>query len=423
MHEISTYAQAEAYLLDTIDEVVSRRTSYKLDRMRAFLRRLGDPHLAYPTIHVGGTSGKGSTATMIASVLQADGKRTGLHTKPHLRSMTERARINGIPIAPERFAALLNEMMPAIDRTIPEHGRPTYYETLLALSFVYFAGERVDVAVIEVGLGGRLDATNLIQPKVAAITSIGYDHTEVLGTTIEAIAFEKAGIAKPGVPLVLADVPPAAEAVVASYAAEIGAPLIRVRDVIHADVLATLTLPVLGIFQRTNAATALAVFGQLPAELRPRRDSVERGLAGLVLLGRMEFIAGHPAVLFDIAHNVEKAGALVASLRDRFAGRRIHYVVAVGESKDARGILQVLASLPSTFTFTSFSVTGRRAVLPQRLATIAESLGGWGRAIADPLEALTVARRTAAPEDVVVVTGSTFIVAVLREWYMPTAVS
>jgi dihydrofolate synthase / folylpolyglutamate synthase len=128
-------------------------------------------------------------------------------------------------------------------------------------------------------------------------------------------------------------------------------------------------------------------------------------------------------VLFDIAHNVEKAEALVASLRDRFAGRRIHYVVAVGESKDARGILQVLASLPSTFTFTSFSVTGRRAVLPQRLATIAESFGGWGRAIADPIEALTVARRTAAPEDVVVVTGSTFIVAVLREWYMPTAVS
>jgi dihydrofolate synthase / folylpolyglutamate synthase len=423
MHEISTYAQAEAYLLDTIDEMVSRRTSYKLDRMRAFLRRLGDPHLAYPTIHVGGTSGKGSTATMIASVLQADGKRTGLHTKPHLRSMTERARINGTPIAPERFAALLNEMMPAIDRTTPEHGRPTYYETLLALSFVYFANERVDVAVIEVGLGGRLDASNLIQPKVAAITSIGYDHTEVLGTTIEAIAFEKAGIAKPGVPLVLADVPPPAEAVVANYAAEIGALLVRVRDVVRADVLATLPLPVLGIFQRTNAATALAVFGQLPAELRPRRDAVDRGFAGLVILGRMEFIAGHPAVLFDIAHNVEKAEALVASLRDRFAGRRIHYVVAVGESKDARGILQVLASLPSTFTFTSFSVTGRRAVLPQRLATIAESFGGWGRAIADPIEALTVARRTAAPEDVVVVTGSTFIVAVLREWYMPTAVS
>lgn len=423
MHEITTYAQAEAYMLDTIDETVSPRTSYKLDRMRAFLRRLGDPHLAYPTIHIGGTSGKGSTATMIASVLQADGKRTGLHTKPHLRSMTERARIDGVPIAPERFASLLNEMMPAIQHTTSEHGRPTYYETLLALSFVYFAGERVDVAVIEVGLGGRLDGTNVIMPKVAAITSIGYDHTDVLGTTIEAIAFEKAGIAKPDVPLVLANVPPAAEAVVASCAAEIGARLVHVRDVVRADALASLPLPVLGIFQRTNAATALAVFGQLHAELRPQRDAIERGFAALAIAGRMEFIAGHPAVLFDIAHNVEKAEALVASLREQFAGHRIHYVVAVAERKDARGILQVLSSLPSTFTFTSFSVTGRRAVLPQRLATMAESFGGWGRSIADPIEALTVARRTAAPEDVVVVTGSTFLVAVLREWYMPTAVS
>lgn len=423
MREITTYAQAEAYMLDTIDEVVSRRTSYKLDRMRAFLRRLGDPHLTYPTVHVGGTSGKGSTATMIANVLQADGKRTGLHTKPHLHLMTERARIDGIPIAPERFASLLNEMMPAIESTTSEHGRPTYYETLLALAFVYFAGERVDVAVIEVGLGGRLDGTNVITPKVAAITSIGYDHTEVLGTTIEEIAFEKAGIAKPGVPLVLADVPPAAEAVVAGYAAEIGARLVYVRAVVRADALASLRLPVLGIFQRINAATALAVLGQLPDELRPQSDAVERGFAALVIPGRMEFVAGHPGVVFDIAHNVEKAESLVASLRAHFAGQRIHYVVAVGDRKDARGILQVLASLPSTFTFTSFSVTGRQAILPQRLAMIAESFGGWGRAIVDPIEALTVARRTAAPDDVVVVTGSTFLVAVLREWFTPTAVS
>ena len=130
---ISSFAEAQAYLLQTIDELVSRRTSYKLDRMRALLRELGDPHLAYPTIHVGGTSGKGSTATMIAAVLQAAGKRTGLHTKPHLHSMTERARIDGAPIQPERFAAVLNAMMPAIERIAPQHGSPTYYEALLAL--------------------------------------------------------------------------------------------------------------------------------------------------------------------------------------------------------------------------------------------------------------------------------------------------
>jgi dihydrofolate synthase / folylpolyglutamate synthase len=440
MNGISTFAAAQAYLLATIGETVSRHTSYKLDRMRAFLRELGDPHMAYPTIHIGGTSGKGSTSTMIASVLQAGGKRTGLHTKPHLRSMTERARIDGIPIGPDRFAATLNAMMPAIERTTAEYGRPTYYETLLALTFAYFAEERVDVAVIEVGIGGRLDGTNVIVPEVAAITSIGYDHTDVLGTTIESIALEKAGIAKTGVSLVVADVPAVAQAVIERYAAEVGAPVIRVRDVVRVEVehdgeepyvqaLSVLTragryslrIPALGIFQRVNAATAITVLEQLGGELRPDREAIVRGFAQLAIRGRMELIGGHPAVLFDIAHNVEKAESLVASLRERFGDRRIHYVVAIGESKDARRILQTLASLRSTFTFTSFDAAGRRAILPQRLATIAESFGGWGRAIGDPIEALTVARRTAAPEDVVVVTGSTFVVAVLLEWYTPTA--
>lgn len=416
MKRIASYEQAEAYLIDTIDEVVSRRTSYKLDRMRAFLRELGDPHRAYPTIHVGGTSGKSSTATMIAAALQAGGHRTGLHTKPHLRSMTERARIDGEPISPDRFASLLDAMMPAIERTVAAFGRPTYYETLLALAFAYFAEERVDVAVIEVGLGGRLDGTNVIEPLVAAITSIGYDHTDVLGETIEEIALEKAGIAKAGVPLVLAAVPPAAQAVIERYATEVGAPVVRVQSA------GDLPLGVLGIFQRANAATALAVLAQLGETLRPDASALARAFATLAIPGRMELVAGRPAVVFDIAHNQEKAAALVASLRERFAGRRIHYVVAIGESKDARNILQILAELPSTFTFTAFSAAGRHAIPPSRLSTIAESFGSWGRAIADPFEAFAVARRVAEFDDVVVVTGSTFIVAGLREWYAPTTV-
>jgi dihydrofolate synthase/folylpolyglutamate synthase len=416
MNDPLNYESAEAYLLGTIDETVSRRTSYKLDRMRAFLRELGDPHRAYPTIHIGGTSGKSSTATMIATALQASGSRTGLHTKPHLRSMTERARIDGKPILPQRFAALLETMMPAIERTTAQHGRPTYYETLLALAFAYFAQEHVDIAVIEVGLGGRLDGTNVIVPLVAAITSIGFDHTEVLGSTLEAIAFEKAGIAKPGVPLVLAAVPPSAAAVIERYAAEVGAP------VVHVHVRDDVPLPVLGIFQRANAATALTVLEQLGAGLRPSRDAIARGFAALAIPGRMELIAGKPAVLFDVAHNVEKATSLVASLRERFAGRRIHYVVAIGESKDARHILEILAELPSTFTFTSFSTAGRRAIPPARLAATAESFGSWGRVIGDPIEALTVTRRVSEVDDLVVVTGSTFVVAELRQWYAPTPV-
>jgi dihydrofolate synthase/folylpolyglutamate synthase len=418
---ITSYAQAQEYLLDTIDEVVSRRTSYKLDRMRALLRELGDPHRAYRTVHVGGTSGKSSTSTMIAAALQAAGKRTGLHTKPHLHAMTERARIDGAPIERERFAALLDAMMPAIERTAAQFGRPTYYETLLALAFVYFADERVDVAVIEVGLGGRLDGTNLVLPMVAAITSVGYDHTDVLGSTIEAIAFEKAGIAKPGVPLVLAVVPATALAVIERYAAEVGAPLVYVSAAAR-RAAAELRLRTLGGFQRANAATAIAVLERIDDDLRPTRAETARALEELDIPGRMERFSAHPDVVFDVAHNVEKAEALVAALRESFPGRRIHYVVAIGESKDARRILEVLAELPSTFTFTSFAASGRRAIRPQRLAMIAESFRSWGRAISDPIEALTVARRTATVDDVVVVTGSTFLVADVRQWFVPSAV-
>ncbi len=296
MRRIASYAEAETYLFDTIDETVSRRTSYKLDRMRALLSELGDPHRAYPTIHVGGTSGKGSTATMIAGALHAAGKRTGLHTKPHLGAMTERARIDGASIPPERFAVLLDEMLPAIARAAAQHGRPTYYETLLALAFKYFADERVDVAVIEVGLGGRLDGTNVILPVVAAITSVGYDHTDVLGETIEAIAFEKAGIAKPRVPLVLAPMPAAALQVIERYASGVGAPIVHVAQVVRvererteergAQMLSVFTprgsyrlrLAVAGAFQRTNAATAIAVLEQLADELRPRPEEIVAAL-------------------------------------------------------------------------------------------------------------------------------------------------
>ncbi|HEY6325601.1 MAG TPA: folylpolyglutamate synthase/dihydrofolate synthase family protein [Candidatus Cybelea sp.] len=440
MRRISSYAEAEAYLLGTIDETVSPRTSYKLDRIRALLRELGDPHRAYPAIHVGGTSGKGSTATMIAGALQAAGKRTGLHTKPHLVAMTERARVDGVAIPQERFAALLDEMLPAIARAAAKHGRPTYYETLLALSFKYFADERVDVAVIEVGLGGRLDGTNVILPVVAAITSVGYDHTDVLGTTIEAIASEKAGIAKPGVPLVLAAMPAAARAVIERYAAEVGAPVVRVEQVVRVDrepaeergaqTLSVVTpresyrlrLAVAGAFQRANAATAIAVLEQLADQLRPRPEAIAAALRDVAIPCRMELVWANPTVVFDVAHNAEKAESLVVSLREWFPLRRVHYVVAIGESKDARRILEILGTIDSTFTFTSFAATGRKAIRPQRLAALAESLGGWGRAITDPVEALTVARRMAAIDDVVVVTGSTFVVAGLREWYVPTAV-
>lgn len=434
------FSQAQAYLLGSVNETLSRREPYRLDRMYAFLREMGDPQNQYPTIHVGGTSGKGSTSTMIAAALTASGKRTGLHTKPHLRSMTERARIDGVNVTEERFAELLTEMMPAIESVTQEHSRPSYYETLLALAFLHFAHERVDAAVIEVGVGGKLDGTNVLRPRVCVITNVGLDHTDILGETVEEIAQDKAGIAKPGIPLVSAVDHPGARAVIEAQCKAAGAPFIPVLDTARIEDVRlepfsqrfTVTtpqhtydvaLPVLGEFQRVNAATAILALEQLSEDLRPSKEALEDGLARVNLPGRMEYFPSHPGVVFDVAHNPDKAAHLANSLRAAFPDRRFSFVIAIGESKDAHDILQAFSGLGASFIFTSFETQGRTAAKPQRLASIAEDLGVWGRSIADPVEALGIARRNAGADDVVVVTGSTFVVAELRDWWMEHVVA
>ena len=435
------FQQAQSYLLGTLNETASRREPYRLDRMRTFLRELGDPQEQYPTLHVGGTSGKGSTSTMLASVLTAAGKRTGLHTKPHLRSMTERARIDGTALSEERFAEILEAMMPAIERVTREYSRPSYYETLLALAFVHFAEEKVDAAVIEVGVGGKLDGTNVLRrPRVSIITNVGLDHTDILGETLEEIAADKAGIARAGVPLVSAVDHPGARAVIEAHAREVGAPFVPVLDVTSVEprqappfmqsfALTTpaatydITLPVLGTFQQRNAATAVVALEQIDGDLRPSADAIRQGLERFNLAGRMEYFPAHPGVVFDVAHNPDKAAHLVESLIAAFPGTRFTCVVAVGESKDAHEILHAFTDLPALYIFTSFDTQGRTATKPARLLSIAESLGMSGRAVADPVEALNIARRNASADDVIVVTGSTFIVAELREWWMEHVVA
>ncbi len=430
-----TFASAQSYLLGLINENASRRMPNRLDRIRAFLEALGNPQDAYPTVHVAGTSGKGSTSTMIAAALQASGKRTGLHTKPHLTSVTERARVDGIAISEDAFGDLIGEMQTAVDRIGFEHGRPTYYETLLALAFLWFARSEVDVAVIEAGVGGTLDGTNVLRPQVAVITNVALDHTDILGDTLEQIARDKAGIAKAGIPLVSFVRDAGARRVIERACAEAGAPFVSVADTVtieprrgerYGQSFALITpedrydisLPVLGDFQQENAATAVRALEQLGPGLRPTREEIETGLARTVIPGRMEFFPSHPGVVFDIAHNPDKAAHLAHALAETFPGRHFTFVMAIGESKDAAQVIEPLLALPATFTFTTFSVAGRNASRPQRLASIAEGLGAWGRAITDPVDAFSIARRSAEADDVIVVTGSTFIVAELREWWM-----
>ena len=435
------FASAETYLLGLINEHASRRAPNRLDRIRAFVDALGDPHLRYPTVHVAGTSGKGSTATMLAAAFQAAGKRVGLHTKPHLVSATERIRVDGTPIAEDAFGELLEEMMPAIDRVAVEHGRPSYYETLLALSFVAFARAEVDVAVIEAGIGGRLDGTNVLQPRVSIITNVSLDHTEILGDTTAAIARDKAGIAKPGIPLVSDVRDPDAREEIEAACRLAGAPFVSVADSVRIeprpserygqsfDVVTPfdryeLSLPVLGPFQQDNAATAIRALEMLAGDLRPTPAQIESGFARLVIPGRMEFFPSHPSVVFDVAHNPDKTAHLVAALRSTFPDRRFSFVIAIAQSRDVASILKPFTELPATYAFTTFAgIPGRSAFRPQRLVSVAEDLGIWGRAILDPVDAFSIARRNADANDIVVVTGSTFVVATLREWWFANVVS
>ena len=430
-----TFQSAQSHLLGLINENASRRMSNRLDRIFAFLEALGNPQDAYPTIHIAGTSGKGSTSTMIAAALQASGKRTGLHTKPHLTSVTERARIDGLAIPEDVFGDLIGEMQSAVDRIGFEHGRPTYYETLLALAFLWFARSEVDVAVIEAGVGGTLAGTNVLRPQVAVITNVGLDHTDILGDTVEDIARDKAGIAKAGIPLVSFVRDAGARRVIERACADAGAPFIAVADTVtieprsgerYGQSFALITpedryeisLPVLGDFQQDNAATAVRALEQLRPDLRPTREQIEMGLSRTVIPGRMEFFPSHPGVVFDIAHNPDKAAHLAHALAQTFPNRRFTFVMAIGESKDAAQVIEPFLALRGSFTFTTFSVAGRNCSRPQRLASIADELGGWGRAITDPVEAFSIARRNAEGDDIIVVTGSTFVVAELREWWM-----
>lgn len=429
------YASALRFLQSTTNESVSRRHPGRLDRMRALLALLGNPEQRFRSIHVGGTSGKGSTATMIAASLEAAGLKTGLHTKPHLRAVTERICIDGSPVAEERFAALIEDMLPAVsEMKRSEHGAPSYFELLVAAAFKHFAEERVDVAVVEVGIGGTLDGTNVLVPLVSVLTNVGTDHADVLGDTVEEIALDKAGIIKDGVPCVTAAEHPGALRVIEEAAVRKRSPLTRVQQAatLTSEARSTyeqhlhvrtehasydFTMPLLGEFQVINAATAIVALEQIAAHLPVTEAQVARGMSELSLPGRMEFYPSRPAILFDIAHNAEKAEALRAGLVRHFPDRRFAFVVAVAEGKAAPQMLTSWSTLPANFIFTTFEVAHREAMPPHHLELMAQTMGLSARAIDNPIEALTVARRVASADDLVVVTGSTFLVATLREWF------
>lgn len=335
---MSDYRAAQDYLLG----LKARGFALGLTRMERFAAALGDPHRAVPCIHIAGTNGKGSVAAMLEAMLRAAGWRTGLYTSPHLVRLGERIQVDRRQLADEEIVAYVDEMRTLADG--PDG--PSYFEFMTAMAFLHFARQRCDIAVIEVGLGGRLDATNIVRPEVSAITSIGLDHCEVLGSTLAAIATEKAGIVKPGRPVALGRLPAEAEATIRRIAAERGSPVAAVADVFGDDLTRYPRTNLPGDYQRWNAATATLAARVLPAGWRLTDASIAAALLRVDWSARWQrFVVGDRTVILDTSHNPEGATVLDANLSrlaeaGKGAPRPIAVIGVLGLAR-ARSILEV----------------------------------------------------------------------------------
>jgi dihydrofolate synthase / folylpolyglutamate synthase len=333
-----------------------------LHNIRTLLAALDHPERAWPSIHIGGTNGKGSVAAMVERGLRAAGLRTGRYTSPHLDRVEERVALDGTPVDRAVFETVTGQVLDVVEKLMrqgPGEGgldvTPTFFEVSTAVAFEIFKQRAVEVAIVEVGLGGRFDATNVITPAVAAITSIAFDHERHLGHTLSAIAFEKAGIAKPGIPLVIGRLPDEAAAQISKVAAEVGAPIIEA----HAETLdprySSLTLALAGRHQVDNAAVAIAVLAQWSATMsNVPADAIVTGLTQCEWPGRLEWLRlpGGDEVLMDAAHNPAGAAALASYLQET-RSPKLPIVFAAMADKDLAGMIKALAPVASRFVATT----------------------------------------------------------------------
>ena len=395
-----------------------------LDRIRAVLQALGRPQDRLRFVHVAGTNGKGSTCAMIESALRAANLRTGLFTSPHLAEPTERIRIDGRPISADRFAQAFDRVHAA--STLDDH--TTYFETVTAMALLVFAEERVDMVVLEVGLGGRLDATNVVSPDLSVITPVDFDHEAFLGKSLESIAGEKAGILKPGVPAVFARQRPEAARVLDQRAAELSIPVARTADWSVRDLdidprgsrfrltggrELRLTCPLAGEHQVENAVTAAVAL----ARLGIGDSAIESGIARARWPGRLERVSERPEIILDGAHNPAGARALAAYIDRFYAHRRVRLIYGAMRDKaidEISGVLfprarQVIVTAPQQ----------ARALSPEALRDIGAHPNM--RTAPNLRDALALVVEDASPEDVVFITGSLFLVAEARALLTSTA--
>lgn len=433
------YEQAVGRLLALGRELAApqqaRVQKFDLENIRTLSEGLGNPHLARPCAHIAGTNGKGSTAAMLDSILRAAGLRTGLYTSPHLGRINERIRINGEPIADGHFAAAYARVQAMIEAGLASgklRAHPTYFECLTAMAYDVFARNPLDFAVYEVGMGGRLDATNIVEPEVAILTQIDFDHENFLGHSLEQIAAEKAGIIKPGSWVVSSAERPEARAVIAGRCQEQGARLVELDSVweienLHAQdgcYLATavpsgscekieLHLPLPGRFQVRNALAA-ATAARFLAErgLPVSNEAIARGIATVQWPGRLERLAEHPAIFLDGTHNPAGARELLRFWDENFPRSRIVLVYGAMRDKAVDEIAGLLFPRAEMVVITE--PRQPRAISARLLAEMAGHLAKEFVVVEDPVEALRRALEIAEPEDAVFATGSLYLVGDLR---------
>ena len=420
------------------DRQIPAERVFTLNRMVRCVEALGRPDRAFRTIHVTGTKGKGSVSRMLAALLRATGLRVGLYTSPHIEQLCERIDVNGTPVSEQTFVEAFNELRPFLADTGKEL---THFELLTAAAFCAFRAEHVDWAVIEVGIGGRLDATNVILPEACVITTVDFDHMDLLGETLEQIAFEKAGIIKPKVPVVVGAMKESAQAVILARAAQLDAPVclmghdyllghdyevsgfvrtgyrgtcsIRVYQTIWKHI--TLNCP--AAFMATNAAHAMAAFQTLcQRERLPAltEDHVRRTLETVILPACCEVFPGRPTVVIDGSHNAMAAASLSVIVRTLFEGRDRVLIVGIPRDKEVEQLIAHFADCGARrVIFTRYP--GIRATAPEELAALWQERSATPtEVIIEPEQAVARALTIAGGDGVVVVTGSIHLAGLLR---------
>lgn len=441
----NSYKQAKEFLLQTID--YEKLTQYKYDtssfdlkRMEEMMAFAGNPHKKGRYIHITGTKGKGSTATIIASVSKELGLKTGLFTSPHLIYLGERMKVNDRMISQTMFVQLINKLKPYIDRIMLKNPTlmPTFFEIVTAIAFLYFEKKKADISVLEVGMGGRLDSTNIILPEISVITPIGYDHTDKLGGTLDRIAYEKAGIIKEGVPVVSSMQEPEALSVISRTCKKKKAGLYLVgRDILINDMKVTkrngvygteceirtwrnkyknIFLSLIGRHQIENCATAIGTLEVLSETgvIEADNEMVINALAKVKCPARIEVVSEKPLVVLDTAHTVSSMKILRESIKENLSFKKLIVVIGLSEDKDIAGVLREIACAADDLILTR---TGNpREAEPGQMAVMVRRFYHKKSIVIEDIdEALKEAKRIAKKDDLICITGSFFLAGKVKK--------